>query len=141
MTTGDIRFLNDMVNALVSIGGPRAIDALLKHLQADWTRAYATLGELRMFYETIAEGLGRMGDPRSVEALAALLQNQDDRVRAVTIEALAQIGGQRAIDALVAYLETAEAEEKTAVAKALGALGDERGVTALKAAAGRGRKR
>jgi len=72
-----------------------------------------------------AEALGRIGDPRAVEALITALPN------AACAAALGQIGDARAVEPLVTALNTGETGDRRAAARALGQLGDRHAVQPL----------
>ena len=93
VSPGDTRFDEQMVNALVAIGGPRAIDALHNHLEAPQGRG--PYGEKRDFYLTLMTGLEKIGDlvayKQGIDAIKAHLQDDDEDVRLGAKEALKQL--------------------------------------------------
>ncbi len=77
-----------------------------------------------------ANALGKLGDPRAVEPLIAVLDDQP-LVREVTAKALGKIGDPRAVDALVQVLKDDKKSIRETAAKALGEIGDKRAVGPL----------
>src|SRR5260221_2754690 len=76
-----------------------------------------------------AQGLGRLGDRRAVDALTGALAHP--HVHQQAVEALARLGDMRAVEPLIAALRTTK---NPSVATVLGNLHDRRAVSALLAA-------
>ena len=83
--------------------------------------------------QTAAEALGKIGDPRAVEALITALKDESvsDNVRQAAGEALGKIGDARAVEPLIAILKNGSSDVRQAAAEALGKVGDARAVEAL----------
>jgi HEAT repeat protein/uncharacterized protein YwqG len=79
--------------------------------------------------------LGRLGDPRAIDALVRIFQQKKQSESRQAVEALGQIGGERALDVLIQALQEdgyygALGVRENAV-KALGKIGGERAEAAL----------
>ncbi len=110
-----------VVNGLVQLGDPRAVEPLLQRL------ADADAG-VRW---TAADALGRLGDPRAVEPLLQRLGDKDEYVRWTAADALGRLGGARAVEPLLQRLADADKNVRRAAADALARLGDARAVESL----------
>lgn len=80
-----------------------------------------------------AERLGKRGDPRTVEPLAAALKDDETVVRGAAAEALGLIGDERVIAPLVEALQDRDSYVRAVVAVALGRVGDARAAAPLAA--------
>ncbi|WP_199509385.1 HEAT repeat domain-containing protein [Nucisporomicrobium flavum] len=69
-----------------------------------------------------AIGLGRSGDARAVNTLAAMVRSGEPEARALAVEQLGHIEDPAAVDALVTALRVADAEVRRAACEALGRL-------------------
>jgi HEAT repeat protein len=67
---------------------------------------------------------GRIGDPRAVDSLLALVDDDSKDVRSRAVTALLKIGGERALSALARHTTHESAEMRVAAAKAIGGLSD-----------------
>ena len=94
--------------ALEGISGPAAAKALSESIAK-------TAGQQRV---GAVISLGRLADPQSVPAVAALLDQQDDELRRAALETLGRIGTVPAADALQAFSAQAPAALKLAVVHA-----------------------
>jgi HEAT repeat protein len=65
------------------------------------------------------ESIGRLKDPRAVEALTVLLKDSDHDVREVAVAALGEIGDPRAVERLVIALADAQSSVRQLAAAAL----------------------
>ncbi|MGK7926344.1 MAG: HEAT repeat domain-containing protein, partial [Spirulina sp.] len=81
-----------------------------------------------------AEGLGKIGNERAVEALIAALNDSDRSVRRSAAEGLGKSGNERAVEALIAALNDSDGSVRKRAAEGLGKSGNERAVEALIAA-------
>jgi hypothetical protein len=77
------------------------------------------------------EALGKIGDPRAVEALILALRDENNRVRRATAEALGELGDSRAVAPLITALQDRDANVRYIATSALGELGDDRAVASL----------
>ena len=102
--------------ALAHIGA-RAVDPLIGALRDQHTTSRGRSGA--------AETLGRIGDRRALEALAAALPD------AASATALGQLADARAVEPLVTVLNDGDISGRVAAAQALGQLGDTRAVRPL----------
>lgn len=98
------------------------------------TQALATARETGARMAAVAE-LGRVKDPKALDALLAALRDPNRDVRWTAVEALGEVGDRRAIQPLVQYLRRKEAYRwgKRLVANALGAIGGREGIDTLSA--------
>jgi len=71
-----------------------------------------------------ARALGRIGDPRAVQALSEALGLSDVRLRTVAARALGELGAAAAISALAGHLDDPDHRVATNAAEALCRLGD-----------------
>jgi len=82
--------------------------------------------------ERAARMLGRIGDPRALDALMAMLKEREGtRPAAAAALALGKIGDARAVEPLVAALSDILSETRAEAAAALGKIGDKRAMRAL----------
>lgn len=82
--------------------------------------------------ERAARMLGRIGDPRAVEPLAAMLEEREGtRPAAAAAGALGKIGDPRGVAPLVAALSDILSETRAEAAAALGVIGDPRALRPL----------
>jgi HEAT repeat protein len=109
------------IDTLVKIGGP-SVEPLIAMLG---TADLSLRGE-------IAFALGRIGDPRAIDSLAAALNGRDGDVRHAAAFALARIGG-AATETLLQALRSEEAGVRAAATSAL-AGADGRAIAALQTA-------
>ncbi len=117
-------------DALVRIGKP-AVDALISALGEEerWSHTDASSMVLRINAATV---LGRIGDPRAMEALIGMF-NQVERSldhKKAAADALAMIG-EPCVERLIAALTDKKVQDHQGVAWALGQIGDERAVESL----------
>ena len=103
--------------ALVNIGAP-AVEALITALADGFNR-------------DIIYALGKIGDPRAVDALIAALDLKDGYHSDIIINALGEAGDSRAIEALIAGLEFNDYSDNKACIYALGHFDDPRAMDAL----------
>lgn len=141
----------EAARALGEIGGPRAVDPLLKALADDVssvrTDAATSLGNIRdpkavdalmgvvrndgnaSARFAAAHALGKIGDPRASEVLVEALKrgNPDSdgttHVDFAAGDALGMIGGPQVVDGLTGYLRTAADEEDYQIGKSIELLG------------------
>lgn len=101
------------IEALGSIGGSHAVDALITALErgTKGTRSAAI------------KALGKMGDLRAVQPLIALLKDRDKDIRKLAIEALGELGDSSAIEPLSARLRDRAGEVRQAAQVALSRFG------------------
>lgn len=116
----DWRVRYDTVRVLGELGGPRALEALLAHLddpedEVRWTAARALIG---------LSGI-------AVEPLIERLAHPDAAVRAAAALALGRIGDVRAASALLEQLDDPDLPAAETAALALGAMADRRAVEPL----------
>jgi HEAT repeat protein len=114
----------DADTALLAIGEP-ALAAIIKGLKRSGVNAPLEAADL----------LGRMGNPRAVEPLAAALHFVPNYGRSYVVKALGQIGGEQAAEALVEALQYQGDRSsatrwlvragETAISPLVAALGDE----------------
>jgi len=78
---------------------------------------------VHLWWVSICSSLGRIGDPRAVEALVTALDDKVSHVRQATVEALGKTGDARAVEALTAALEDENSSVRHAAAWALERLG------------------
>jgi len=79
-----------------------------------------------------AEALGAIGDPRAIEPLTAVLnEDADEQVRAYAAEALGKIDDSRVVEPLIAALRDEESSVRDEAVKALSSSSDPRAVEAL----------
>ena len=95
------------ISVLGSIGNARAVEPLIG-LAGQLHRRYKDPTIKRHLLSQIVYSLGRMGDERSVDLLASLLD--DEWIRVDAIEGLGAIGGRKAQDSLVSQLNTNPAD-------------------------------
>lgn len=81
--------------------------------------------------EEAADALGKIKDPRTVDALIPLLKNKNYLVRSWSAHALREIKDPRALDALMASLKDEYSLVRWKSAAALGEIKDYRAVDAL----------
>lgn len=105
-----------VVDTLAGIGA-RAVEPLMDVLNDPHTTWRGRSGA--------AEALGRIGDPRALEALIAALPN------AASATALGKLGDARAVEPLLTVLNDREISVRRAAAQSLGQLGDTRAVKPL----------
>ena len=101
-------------DALVQLGGPRAVKALVRAL-GDGN------DDVR---DRAAEALGQLGDRRAVEPLVRALADRDNYVRRAAAEALGRLADPRAVERLVRALADGDNDVRCAAAEALAALGE-----------------
>lgn len=93
VSPGDIRFVEQMVDALLAIGGSHAINALHNHLKGPHGRG--PYGEKKYFYLTLMAGLEKIGNPvayeQGIDAIKTHLHDDDEDVRIGAKEALKQL--------------------------------------------------
>ncbi len=78
-----------------------------------------------------AEALGKTGDPRAVEPLISVLEDENFYVRRATVKALGKIGDPRAVESLIAALKDEDSYVRELAADALGTITDARAVEPL----------
>ena len=102
----------ELLEAIVRFGAPM-VDRLAEQLRADdvETRRAA------------ASALGRIGDPRGVDALTALLDDDDRELLVVAAGALARIGDERAFEPLLRLLGDDDLGVRQAAIGALNSIG------------------
>jgi hypothetical protein len=133
---------------LGNIGDTRTIDPLINVFRLEWddtetittwqkaAQALAAIGEPSLFPliaalsdmdENVrhwsAVALGKLTDPRAVEALLQALRDENGLVRAVAAEALGRIGEDRAIDPLMSLLKDEDPYVRLRTCYALGDIG------------------
>lgn len=81
-----------------------------------------------------AQALGRIGDPRAVEALEEALKDEDGDIRGHATSALGSIGDPRAVEALKEALKDEDEYVRRGAAWALGNIGGTRAIEALEEA-------
>lgn len=79
----------------------------------------------------VAETLGRIGDRRAANVLAAMLMDSQISVRSQAAISLGRMGDARAVDPLVEIIQNPNSELRTKAIKALGQIGDVRAVEPL----------
>jgi HEAT repeat protein len=107
----DIELRSDAAEALGRIGGPRAVDALIPYLE-----------DPEMKWDA-AEALGMIGDPRAVGPLLRVIENPRTGLQSEVIEALGKIGDPAAIPHLIKALEDPSKYIRWDVEEALGKMG------------------
>ena len=95
----------------------RDVDALMKAL--NYQSSWQIRGEA-------ARALGELKDARAVEALIAVLKDENAGVRSKAAEALGEIGDTRAVKPLIARLKDKNVYMRVHAAGALGKIGDTR---------------
>jgi HEAT repeat protein len=121
----DERSSRNVAEALVAFG-PLAVPALIE-LLADPQQATGRVWASRI--------LGRIGDPRAVDELAARLHDRDDRLRMTAAEALGLLGDARALQSLVrATLRDPAPQVRAHAAGAVAQIEGERSIDVLVAA-------
>lgn len=115
---GDAHLAKAVVGVLVRLGAP-AVEPLIAALD-DNNR------QVRM---VVAEGLGRLGDPRAVNPLLHIAMHigEDATMAAAAIVKI----GPRAVEPLITALEDENPNVRNAAAEALGKLGDPRAIKPL----------
>jgi HEAT repeat protein len=93
----------------------RAVKPLIHSLQTDRDRVVRNW---------VAAALGDIGDPSAVEALIAILKDDDSGLRFCATEALGKIGDERAFRPLLTVLEDKELYPRAYAAEALGRIGE-----------------
>jgi len=110
---------NSAVQALVEIGKP-AVQLLILALSDPRSNVR----------EAAAETLGRIKDPRAIEALIQCLQDEDLAIRMVTGNALAEMG-KPAVQPLILALSYPKSNVREAAAKPLGRIKDAESIESL----------
>jgi len=95
-------------NALVAIGAPS-----VKYLEP------AVSDPRTGVRQRVASALGRIGDPRGIEPLIAVLQDQSVEVQRAAVDALGKIGDSRAVEPLIAVLQGDDPQIKDLAVQAL----------------------
>ncbi len=113
------------VKTLVEIGDPSVIPDLINVMDSRSADGFDDDPELR---RTVLRALAEIGDPRSVDVLAVLLEDRDPEIRQIALEAIQKIGGKPAIQALRVALRTENADVRRSAAKLLAKIA---GFTAL----------
>lgn len=85
-----------------------------------------------------ASALGRLDDPRSVDALVHQIQEHPDLIDEEVFDSLGRLGDSAAIDALVSHLDSPRPLLRRAAARALGRIGGPEVVPHLERAAANG---
>lgn len=80
---------------------------------------------------TAINQLGRLGDPRAVDGLLAILKDKAFRFRREVVTALGRIRDARAIDGLLMTLDNADSVMRSKISEALGRIGGTRAVDYL----------
>ena len=115
------RSRSEAASALVEIGEP-AVEPLIQALNdpnaKDWVRM------------SMADTLGKIGDPRAVEPLISAL-GDEAVVRSAATSALGKIGDPRAVEPLISALGDEDEGFRCEAAAALGEIGDPRAVEPL----------
>jgi HEAT repeat protein len=101
-----------------------AVDALLPLLRSDDNRESNVAA-------AAATALGRIGDPRAVPPLIALLEKRAYRSMFVTAQALGEIGDPRALDVLLAHVQHGDGLMSHLAIAAVGRIQDPRATTIL----------
>jgi len=139
--------------ALVEIGGDKAVQALIKALQNQYTVILSILtiktlckigGDTAVeplcralkhndqrIRATASSALVEINDKRAVEPLITALLDEDSGVRYVAVKALLEIGDDRAVGPLIAALDDKNSRVRLLAAKALVKIGDDRAVEPL----------
>ncbi|MFQ5569504.1 MAG: HEAT repeat domain-containing protein [Rhodothermales bacterium] len=81
--------------------------------------------------EKAVKTLGKIDDPRAVEALIDTLEHPRNTARSTVIKVLGKSGDSRAVEPLIDVLSSDVTEERKAAIRALGKLGDVRAVAPL----------
>jgi HEAT repeat protein len=127
---GDVRAIEPLIAALGQVGTTEALKKIGAPA-AEPLIAALDAGDKR---DSVIHALGELGDPRAVEPLLTILEEQDLLHQELrnTVEALGNIGDSRAVEPLIAALGNWEASD--VAADALGKIGDARAVDPLIAA-------
>ncbi|MEE9233992.1 MAG: HEAT repeat domain-containing protein [Candidatus Acidoferrales bacterium] len=132
--------------ALGELQDPRAVEPLAVVVRGGrpnsdgWTRLRVFPHEMFSALQDTAKveaatALGQIGDPRAVEPLVEVLQDEPSKVRRAAAQALGTLGAVRALEPLLAALEDESPDVRREAAKALGHIGDPRAVERLVALA------
>lgn len=146
----DINIRSAAARILGEFGDPRAVEPLIAalrnedgNLRKEAFNALVRIGtpsveplisQLNQYHSARAvEALGRIGDPRAVEPLIAVLNDDEISVRTKAAQALGKIGNARAVKALIATLNNSKLwfEPRQWSAWALGKIADTQAVGAL----------
>jgi len=107
-------------------GGEVATDALIHALNND---AHFVVRRVA------AKALGMLGGEDAIEALGAVEETEDGRVRVMAARSLVKLADPRGVGTLIAMLKDPDPRTAFEAAEALGEIGDERAVVPLLAAA------
>lgn len=119
-------FKPSVIRALGDLCAAPAVDVLISELTAFQRGELYLLGP-------IAEALGKIGDPRAVAPLLAVLPHASHAQREV-IRALGALGGYSVRDTMLGLLESEDPRAVVAAAEVLGSIGDKDSVKPLVAA-------
>ncbi len=128
----DVRVRRAATGALIEIGG--TLDKRGPLLSFFSERLFDADADVRL---KAVEGLRLVKDPRTVTAMAALIQDPVSEVRRATLMAMADSGHASAVDAISGALDNDDAATRRAAIDALGALGEKQAVPVLEAYAAR----
>lgn len=128
----DVRVRRAATGALIQIGG--TLDQRGPLLSFFSERLFDADGDVRL---KAVEGLRLVQDPRTVTAMAALIQDPLPEVRRATLMAMADTGHLSAVDAIAGALENDDTATRRAAIDALGQLKKKEAVAVLEAYAGR----
>lgn len=128
----DVRVRRAATGALVEIGG--TLDKRMPLLSFFSERLFDSDGDVRL---KAVEGLRLVKDPRTVTAMAALIQDPVPAVKKATLRAMADTGHVSAVDAIAGALEDDDAAVRRVAIDALGQLKKKEAVSVLEAYAGK----
>lgn len=128
----DVRVRRAATGALVEIGG--TLDKRMPLLSFFSERLFDSDGDVRL---KAVEGLRLVKDPRTVTAMAALIQDPVPEVKKATLMAMADTGHVSAVDAIAGALEDDDVAVRRVAIDALAALKKKEAVKVLEAYAGK----
>lgn len=128
----DVRVRRAATGALIEIGG--TLDQRGPLLSFFSERLFDQDGQVRL---KAVEGLRLVKDPRTVTAMAALIQDPVPEVRRATLMAMADTGDVSAVDAIAGALDNDDVATRRAAIDALAQLKKKEAVPVLEAYAGR----